>query len=481
MGVTAQRSLASQAGRALSWSFASTVLSRLSTIGIGIALARILGPKEFGTFAVALVALLAVLSFNELGVSLAIVRWPGDPREIAPTVMTIAVTSSALIYAACFFAAPAFARAMGDPHATVVVRLVTLSVIVSGVVATPVGMLQRGFRQGRKMLADQVTTWASALTSIGCALSGMGAMSLAVGQLTGALAGAVLFICFEPRALRPGFDRSRARALLRFGLPLAGSSIVVFAATNVDKLIVGAVLGPVPLGLYVLAFNLSSWPAAIFSLPVRAVAPALLARLQGDRQAMRVTFLSASGLLAAVTLPACVLLAAASTPLVRFLYGEVWAPAAPVLGWLALLGAMRILFELVYDYFVVLANTRVVFTVQVFWLLALIPALYFGVRVSGPVGAGAAQFAVALLVVLPMYLYELNRTGITPAALGSQLALPLVGAAAVAVAAVLATRAIPADLLVLVVAGLAALAAMALMVYRMRGVLATLRAVEASE
>jgi PST family polysaccharide transporter len=306
-------------------------------------------------------------------------------------------------------------------------------------------------------------------------------MSLAVGQLTGALAGAVLFICFEPRALRPGFDRSRARALLRFGLPLAGSSIVVFAATNVDKLIVGAVLGPVPLGLYVLAFNLSSWPATIFSLPVRAVAPALLARLQGDRQAMRVTFLSASGLLAAVTLPACVLLAAASDPLVRFLYGQVWAPAAPVLGWLALLGALRILFELVYDYFVVLANTRVVFTVQVLWLFALIPALYVGVRASGPVGAGAAQFAVALLVVLPMYLYELNRTGITPAALGSQLALPLVGAAAVAVAAVLATRTIPADLLVLVVAGLAALAAMALMVYRMRGVLATLRAVKASE
>jgi PST family polysaccharide transporter len=306
-------------------------------------------------------------------------------------------------------------------------------------------------------------------------------MSLAVGQLTGALAGAALFIYFEPRSLRPGFDRSRAGALLRFGLPLAGSSIVVFAASNVDKLIVGAVLGPVPLGLYVLAFNLSSWPATIFSLPVRAVAPALLARLQGDRQAMRATFLSAAGLLAAVTLPACVLLAAASAPLVRFLYGQVWAPAAPVLVWLALLGALRILFELVYDYFVVLANTRVVFTVQVIWLLALIPALYLGVRAWGPAGAGAAQFAVGLLVVLPMYLYELSRAGIAPATLGSRVALPLAGAAAVAVAGVFATRTIPGDLAVLVVAGLAGLAAMALMVYRMRGVVATLRTVEVSE
>ena len=56
---------------------------------------------------------MAVLSFNELGVSLAIVRWPGDPREIAPTVATLAVGSSAVIYAGCWFAAPWFAAAMG--------------------------------------------------------------------------------------------------------------------------------------------------------------------------------------------------------------------------------------------------------------------------------------------------------------------------------------------------------------------------------
>ena len=224
----------------------------------------------------------------------------------------------------------------------------------------------------------------------------------------------MLFIAFEPGAVRPGFDRARARALLRFGLPLAGSSIVVFAATNVDRLIVGALLGPVPLGLYVLAFNLSSWPATIFSLPVRAVAPALLARLQADRRAMRAAFLSATRLLAAVTLPACVLLATTAAPLVRFVYGEVWAPAAGVLVWLALLGALRILFELVYDYFVVLANTRVVFTIQLVWLLALIPAIWFGTSAAGVAGAGLAQFAVGLLVVLPIYLRELHRPGSAP-------------------------------------------------------------------
>jgi O-antigen/teichoic acid export membrane protein len=474
-------SLFSKASRALGWSFASTALSRLSTLAVGIALARILGPHQFGTFAVAMVALLAVLSFNELGVSLAIVRWPGDPRAIAPTVATISVASSVVIYLGCFLGAPAFAQAMGDPHATNVVRVLTLSVLIDGFTSVPAAILQRDFRQDRKMVASLTTSWLNSGTSILCALSGMGAMSLAVGQLVGAGSGALLFAYFAPQGLRFGFDRSKVRSLLKFGLPLAGSSAVVFAVSNVDKVIVGAALGPVPLGLYVLAVNLSNWPVSMFSQPVRSVAPAALARLQHDPPAMRTSFLSTAGLLAAVTLPACALLAATSGPLIRFVYGPLWSQTAHVLPWLALTGALRILFELVYDYFVVLANTRVVLTVQIVWLVALTATLGFAAHLAGPAGAGAAQFGVALLVVLPLYLYELNRAGISPAALGARVLVPLVGAATAAAAALAAARVIPIDLLALAVAGLAGVAAMALLVYRMRGVLRSLRTAEAVE
>ena len=470
------RTLMSRAGRALGFSFASTAIGRLSTLAIGIALARILGPEEFGTYAVAMVALIAVLSFNELGVSLAIVRWPGDPREIAPTVATLSLGASALIYLGCYLGAPAFASAMGDPEAVPVVRLLTLAVVFSGLVATPVAMLQREFKQGRKMIADQVSTWAGALTSIGCALTGMGAMSLAVGHITGAFVGAVLFVAFEPRAVRLGFDRRKAAALLKFGLPLAGSSIVVFAVGNVDRLIVGIVLGPVPLGLYVLASNLSNWPISVFSQPVRAVAPAALARLQHDPPAMRRTFLSTTGLLASVTLPVCVLLAASADPLIHFVYGPAWQSAAAVLPWLGLLAMLRILFELVYDYFVVLADTRVVFTVQVVWLVALIPAVLAGAHFAGAPGAAAAQFAVALVVVLPLYLRELKRVQVPPGAFVRRLLLPLAATAVVGAVAWASASAISSDVLALLVAGTAGLAAIAVLAYRLRNTLRSLRA-----
>ena len=125
--------LLGRASHALGWSFLSVALVRLGTFGIGVVLARLLGPHAFGTYAVALVAQLAVLSFNELGVSLAIVRWPGDPREIAPTVHTIACASSLILYAGFFFGAPAFAAAMGAPAATPVIRVLAIGVITDGV------------------------------------------------------------------------------------------------------------------------------------------------------------------------------------------------------------------------------------------------------------------------------------------------------------------------------------------------------------
>ena len=467
--------LAGLASRALGWSFFSTAAGRLGQLGIGILLARLLGPHEFGTAAVAFVALLAILSFNELGVSLAIVRWPGEPAEIAPTVVTISVASSLLLYAGLFAAAPAFAAAMGAPAAAPVVRVLALSIVTDGVVAVPAALLERYFRQDRKMIADQVTGWLGAAVSVGLAWTGFGAMSLAVGSVAGALAGGIVIMIFAPLPLRPGFDRAKARKLMRFGLPLAGSSFIVFLVANVDNLVAGHVLGATALGFYVLAWNLSSWPVNMFSTPVRSVAPALFARLQHRPAAMRTSFVSAAALLGAATLPVCLLLSGSAVPLVSLVYGPRWEPAARALAWLALLGALRILFWLAYDYFVVLARSRAVFTVQLVWLLALIPSLIAGARLGGIAGVAIAGLAVAGCVVLPWYLTELSRAGIRARALGARLWLPLAAAAAAGAAARAAAKLIPGDLAACAAGAAAAVIATGLLSLRMRPVLAELR------
>jgi O-antigen/teichoic acid export membrane protein len=474
-GADRHQSLLSRASGALVWSFVNTVVGRLGTLGIGIALARLLGPKEFGTYAVALIALMAVLSFNELGVSLAIVRWPGEPRLIAPTVTTISLVSSSLIAASTYVLAGPFASAMGEPSATPVVQLLGLTVILSGAVATPAALMERQFMQRKRMLVDQVTTWVGAITSILLAIAGSGAMSLALGRLAGAAIGAILFVRLAPGPYRLGFNREQIGPLLRFGLPLAGASIVVFVIGFADQIVVGRMLGATLLGFYVLAFNLSQWPVLVFSQPLRNVAPATFSRLQHEPEAMRSAFRGIIGLLAAVTFPVCLLLSGAAGPIVGLVYGHAWAPAAPVLAWLGVLAAFKILYELAYDYLVVIGASRAILALQVITLGTLIPALVAGVLASGIVGAAAAQVAVAAVVMLPLYVVLFARAGLHPRRLLGRIWFPMLAALGVGLAALGISAALPSDLPACALAGLVALTALAALIHRDRSELSRLR------
>jgi O-antigen/teichoic acid export membrane protein len=470
-----EQTLLSRASGALAWSFLNTIVGRLGTLGIGIALARLLGPEEFGTYAVALIALMATLSFNELGVSLAIVRWPGDPRTIAPTVTTLSLLTSTVIAGGTYLLAPSFAAAMGEPDAAPVVQLLGLTVVISGAVATPAALMQREFQQDRRMLIDQVTVWVGAISSIALALAGWGAMSLAVGRLGGAAIGAILFLRLSPGPYRLGWDRSHLRSLLRFGLPLAGASVIVFAIGFADQIVAGSMLGATALGFYVLAFNLSNWPVMVFSQPLRNVAPPTFARLQHEPEAMRRAFRSIVGLLAAVTFPVCLLLAGAAEPIIGFVYGAEWAPAASVLTWLGILAAFKILYELAYDYLVVIGASRAILALQAVTLVTLVPAVVVGIELSGIAGAAAAQVAVAGVVMLPLYAILFHRAGLHPGKLLGRLWLPVLIGGGVGLCALAVSSALPSNLAALALAGVVTLLALAILVHRDRAELRRLR------
>jgi O-antigen/teichoic acid export membrane protein len=470
---------AASASSAFAWSFANTVTARLGTLAIGVALARLLGPEEFGTFAVAFIALLAVLSFNELGVSLAIVRWPDDPRAIAPTVTSVSLAMSAVVTVGLLVAAGPFADAMGDPGAADLVRVLSLCALINGAVATPAALLQRYFRQDRRMVSDQVNVWVGAGVSLALAFSGAGAWSLVIGRLAGALTSGVLLVAYSPLPYRLGLDKRFVRPLLRFGAPLAGASVIVFAIGFVDQLTVGHVLGPVVLGYYVLAFNLSSWPVSIFSQPLRSVAPAMFARLQHDPAAMTDAFHRILRPLAAVALPSCLVLCAAAPDVIRLVYGPAWLPAAEPLRWLCAMAALRILFELTYDYLVVLRRSSTILVIQLVWLVTLVPSVVVGVELGGAAGGAAAIAIVAAVVVLPLYLHALAAVGIGALTMWRNARAAVLAAAALGAIVLVVCRAVPGALPALALSGIVTTAVVAGLLWRERDRWHAVRAQEA--
>ena len=458
--------------RGIWWVFATAVSGRMGTLVIGLALARMTSPREFGAFAVVIVALLAVRSLDQFGAGQAIASWRGEPGEIAPTVTTVSLVLGAASYAGCYAAAPAFVATMGAPAAAVgVIRILGLNLLLCALAAAPAGVIKRRSPRAIKVLVEQTDNWIGVGTTIGLAATGHGLMSVAVGRLSGAAVSVILCFAFAPGAVRIGFRPEMARTVLRTGLPFAASGVLMFAVTNADQIVIGRFLSTTELGYYVLAVCLATWPVTLCSQPVRDIAPAVFARFRLGPRVVGSAFLSSADLLACLTVPICLVISSSAGHLVQVAYGPVWAPAAHALVWLAPLAVLRAFYELTLSFMVARA-ARVALIVQFLFYLTLVPILVLGVRWRGIVGVSMAGVAVCALYVTPAYLREVARIGIRPRVMAGRLAAV---AAIVSLALVVRRYLLPDGNFYLVAAGVAAFVVMGWQVYRMRAVLKAVR------
>lgn len=429
-----QAGLGRKVGAAARWSMVNTLVLRVANFTVGVLLARtVFGPQEWGLYAVSQLVLSVLLSANEMGVSLAVVRLEGDIRGIARTALSLSLLSSSVLTAALFFGAPTVAGMLGSPGATSLIRLLSLCVLIDGFVCVPFSLINREFMQGRRMLVEGIGFLVTTGATLGLAFAHYGAISFAWGNVVGNVVTLLGAMIAAPFFVRPGWDRTRARELLKFGIPMAGASLLVLGTLNVDSAIVSATLGPAALGFYQLAFNISSWPAQSISAAARRVSFAGFSRLAGSRTALADGFTKAAAVLVALAIPACVLLITLAGPVIETIYGARWLPAADSLSLLGVLGLLRVFYELAYDGLAAAERKQTLLVVQGLWLVVLIPVLLAGAKLSGITGVSAGHVLVAVLVVGPAFLWSLHRIGITLRALLARCLRPITGGILMAV------------------------------------------------
>jgi O-antigen/teichoic acid export membrane protein len=451
--------------RGLRWSFAGTIAVRLGTFVSGLVMARLLSPADFGIYAVGAVALLVTASVNDIGIEPTLVRWTGNLEEVAPTAMTIVMISSVGLFGIFWLMAPAFADALGAPNGTGVVRLMSVGLIISGAFTVNSAVNTRLFRQHVRAVAEISALVVTIGLGVILALSGAGAYSLAWGQIAGnVVVGIVLFVG-SPVRFRPGFHLPAAKQLIRLGLPLAGAGLLVIAVLNVDYVMVGSLLGAASLGLYLLAWNLSSWPVNLFSAGIHTVSVAGFARLQHDHEALERGFRQSFSAIITATLPVCALLGTLALPLIRILYGEKWVDASVALQFLAAIAAVRVASLLATNLLVACGWGKTTFLVQAAWLVALVPTLWLGAEWYGIEGVAAGHLVAALGVALPAYLIVLHRKNFAIMPLARVAVRPLLGTVLVVVVGAGAAHLPASDIVRVVVATILGLSAYALVTH----------------
>ncbi|WP_308161155.1 oligosaccharide flippase family protein [Cellulomonas sp. GbtcB1] len=449
--MTAPAGLGRQVGRGLAWGSAGSVVLRFGNVLVGIVLARLLAPEDFGVFAIALAVQGVLVTVVDLGLSADLVR-AREPRRLEPTVATISLVLGALLAGAMAATAEPVARALGSDRAAPVIAVLAATLVVSAAGVVPYARLQRGFHQREIFATGLVDLVVGTVVTVLLVRAGWGPMALAVSRLVAQPAATGAQFLLSRTVPRFGYDPALARGAIAYGAPLAGANLLSIALLAVDKVVLARGAGEVALGYYVLAFNVASWPMTVIGQTVRPVALAAFARLDGRPEggagepgppraadgdgglalATRLTW--------AAAVPVACLLGALALPVVTLLYGGRWAPAAGALTALAAFGALRVLFDLLATYLVARGATRPVLGVQVAWLVALVPAVVVGARTGGSAGVGWAHVVVAGAVVLPLYLVAVRRSGADLRALAHATWLPLVAAVPTVAAAALVAR-----------------------------------------
>src|SRR6201997_4598661 len=135
----------------------------------------------------------------------------------------------------------------------------------------------------------------------------------------------------------PGRPRRRVgiRSMMHFGGTVTLNGLVVYIASNFEKVLLGRFWGAAALGIYGRAYQLISIPTDNLNYAVGEVAFSALSRLQDDPTSLRNYFLKSYSLVLALTIPITIAVALFGPDLIFILLGPKWKDAAPIFRLLA--------------------------------------------------------------------------------------------------------------------------------------------------
>jgi O-antigen/teichoic acid export membrane protein len=395
--------LASRAGNAITWRVVQLVVIKLIFLVRVFVVGRLLGPGEFGVFAVALVALDFVLKITNFGMVPALVQRQDAERRHYDAAWTIGLLRAGVVGLVVVIAAPLIAELFKEPRATDLIRVLALRPLLEAGASIRVAELTRQLRF-RPLTWIQFTEAVVSTVASVALVWPIGVWALVAGPLAGALA--ALIISYVVAPYRPGIslDTEALLPLLRYGRWIFASALVAPVATSLLQMAIARQLGVAELGLYFLACKLAFLPTEVASGVIGAVAFPVYARLQNNRpQATRTFQLILTGMVA-VLLPVALLLFVLAPTLVEHVLGARWQGTVTVIRVLVWVNVVGLLGDAIVPVLKGLGRpSRVTLLELVQYSLLIVLAWEFAGR-FGLVGAGITWLvAVAASQILGMY------------------------------------------------------------------------------
>lgn len=325
--------------RHVSWTAISQVSRQVLQVAVGVILARILTPEDFGLVGLTVVFTGFANLFADLGLGAALIQRKDVTDPDFSFVFWLNLLTGITLTIATILCAPLVAGFYHEPRLIGITRLLALCPAIGSLGLVPGSLMQKQFRFKALAITDLGSVIVSSVITCWAAAIGLGVTSLVL-QAISIQASSVIFRWIAARWYpKFSFNFKSGRRLIPFGSGMLGSFLVNYWVRNGDNLLVGRFCGAAPLGLYSRSYALMVLPVNQVNTVLSPVLFPALSLVQNSKSELRRIFLFANQAIAVIAFPLMFGLAVVADDFVHVLWGDRWRATAAIISVLAIAGA----------------------------------------------------------------------------------------------------------------------------------------------
>ncbi|WP_155322052.1 lipopolysaccharide biosynthesis protein [Desulfosarcina ovata] len=325
---------------ALWWSFFEAAGLRIVQFVIGIILARLLTPSDFGLVGMLVIFMAIAQTFLDSGFGSALIQRSQITQLDKSSIFYFNIIIGGVAAGFLCGIAPWIAEFYHQSILTKLLRVLSMVLLVNAFGLVQRALLTRDIDFRTQTKITLISSFVSGMIGIGMALLGFGVWSLAFQQIANAASNVVLLWFF--RRWRPTwqFSIQSLREMFGFGSKLLASGLLNSLFDNIYLIVIGRLFSPADLGFFTRAKNLQQLPSQTLSGMVSRVAFPVFSSIQKDRDRIKRGVKKALTSLVLINFPMMIGLAVVSRPFVLVLLTDKWLPCVPYLQLLCLVGLM---------------------------------------------------------------------------------------------------------------------------------------------
>lgn len=298
---------------------------------VGIAMARMLSPSDYGIAALPAVFMSIAQVFIDGGFGLALIRKPEVTKEDLAASFYYSFAVGVICYMALFFGAPFIADFYNVPILVPLIKVMGISFLLSPLQTPQSVILSRKLDFKTPARISIVNKVISAIVGIMMAYMGYGIWALVVSTLVSNLLSVIQFCIAVKWYPNAGFSRASFGYLWGFGNKLIAGRILHAVYANIAQIVIGKTGGTIDLGNLSRAQSFVGLPSGYFNGMIANITFPVLSKIQDNDDALASNYRKMIKFSAFVCFPVMMLLCALANPLVIFLVTAKWAPCAILL------------------------------------------------------------------------------------------------------------------------------------------------------